>query len=143
MNSIHNITNKRYGTRIMTVLAVSVTIIVAGTALAQDYALKSVQSCVTIQGLTSNGSGFFFKAKNGKIYIATNKHVVENEIAIEIRDIDDDVFKPVKIWVDSNRDLAFIEFDGGEKKPRHILSADLNVSEMSFGREIVAYGDSD
>ncbi len=133
---------RHYGMRMVAIFAFCLTIFFVDTLRAQDFALKSVQSCVTIKGLSSTGSGFFFKAKNGKVYIATNKHVVENEISIEIRDIDDNVFKPVKIWADPHRDLAFIEFDGGEVKPRHILSADLSVSELSFGRDVVAYGDS-
>ncbi len=143
MNSTCESKTKSCAPRIIKAFAACVIILTGGMASAQDLSLKAVQSCVTIRGLASSGSGFFFKAKNGKTYIATNKHVVEDAISIEIRDIDDDVFKPVKIWVDPNRDVALIEFDGGKKNPHHVLLADMNVSEMSFGREIVAYGDSD
>ena len=100
-----------------------------------------IKSCVTIQSLSGDGSGFFCQIGDN-IFIVTCKHVVENQPVLVIRDIDGHplTVKEVLIAKDG-RDVAYIKFQkpGFQVSP---LQYHKDVSSIPIHKRTVSYGDS-
>lgn len=81
---------------------------------------------------TGSGSGIIIAEKNGKMYIATNNHVVEGATDVKILFCDDTTAEATVKGTDSSTDLAVVEVDMSK------LSADTNKKV-----KIATLGDSD
>lgn len=84
-----------------------------------------------------SGSGIIYKKEDGKAYIVTNNHVVENAKEVEVVLSDDEQVKANVLGTDDLTDLAVLEIDGENVDVVANLgsSSDLNV-----GQTVLAIG---
>ncbi|MBP2258286.1 S1C family serine protease [Virgibacillus alimentarius] len=83
------------------------------------------------------GSGIIYKKENGKAYIVTNHHVVENAKEVEVALNDDERIKAKVLGSDELTDLAVLQIDG-EKID---TVAKLGTSkDLKAGETVVAIG---
>src|SRR5699024_9719012 len=84
-----------------------------------------------------SGSGIIYKKENGKAYIVTNNHVVENAKKVEVVLNDEEQVQANVLGTDTLTDLAVLEIDD-EKVD---VVADLGSSEdLSVGETVLAIG---
>src|SRR5699024_12316302 len=84
-----------------------------------------------------SGSGIIYKKENGKAYIVTNNHVVENAKKVEVVLSDEEQVQANVLGTDALTDLAVLEIDD-EKVD---VVADLGSSEdLSVGETVLAIG---
>src|SRR5699024_4267656 len=78
-----------------------------------------------------SGSGIIYKKEDGKAYVVTNNHVVDNAKEVEVVLSDDEQVKATVLGKDELTDLAVLEIDGGKVDIVAKLgsSSDLNVGE--------------
>ena len=91
-------------------------------------------------------SGFIVAKENGKLYIATNNHVVDNSEDIRITFIDSTGVNAKIIGVDSSSDIALLSIDISEipkATQEKIKVAVLGDSDsINVGQEVIAVGNA-
>ena len=102
---------------------------------------KIIKSCVTIQTIFGNGSGFICRIGH-YYYVVTCAHVVENSPVLVIRDVENRPLKSMAVFIPNDgRDIAFIKF----YKPKfkiYPLKYHKDVSSLALSQDIISYGDS-
>lgn len=106
-------------------------------AAAPAKACNPLESCVTIRGLSSCGSGFFLR-KDGQLYVATCAHVISHQPTIRIQDYDGRNFQPVSVWADSSQDVALIRIAPPAQPVKALTIASAN---RPYGTPIQCFGD--
>lgn len=84
-----------------------------------------------------SGSGIIYKKENGKAYVVTNNHVVNNAKEVEVVLSDDEQVKATVLGKDELTDLAVLEIDGDKVD----VVASLGSSEdLTVGETVLAIG---
>ncbi|MBR5624709.1 SEL1-like repeat protein [bacterium] len=104
-------------------------------------AVDPIKSCVTINGVSGTGSGFFCIIDD-ELYIVTCAHVVYEEPTLIIKDLEGHSLKVQEVLTAKDRDLALIKI---EKPDFNIypLPYHKNVTSLTKLPEVVCYGDSE
>lgn len=92
------------------------------------------------------GSGFLIAEKDGKLYFATNNHVVENASSLNVGFIDDTSAPATVVGRDSNCDVAVISVDKKEvsdETAKKIKIATLGSSDdLKLGQPVIVIGNA-
>src|SRR5579871_2322030 len=75
--------------------------------------------------MNSGGTGFLI---DGKGYIVTNAHVVNNAKAVVVQNNKGDEFKTKILYIDQASDLAFLKIEDGDFKPFNALPYSISKS---------------
>ncbi|MCI7062570.1 MAG: trypsin-like peptidase domain-containing protein [Lachnospiraceae bacterium] len=98
------------------------------------------------QEASGSGSGIIVAQDNGKLYIATNNHVVQNATSVSVKFNDDSVYKASVKGTDSDSDLAVVELsmkDLSSDTKNNIKVASLGDStKVKIGQQAVAIGNA-
>ncbi|HLR03457.1 MAG TPA: S1C family serine protease [Virgibacillus sp.] len=84
-----------------------------------------------------SGSGIIYKKEDGKAYIVTNNHVVENAKEVEVVLNDDEQVKANVLGTDELTDLAVLEIDGENVD---VVASLGSSSDMNVGETVLAIG---
>ena len=102
-----------------------------------EYA-DPMKACLFVKGIDASGTGFPV-LKDGKVFVLTCWHVVDDQPVLIITDADGKEYKVKKILVAKDRDLAAVEV---EASPEEILCLPLRASagDLAADTGIVCYG---
>jgi len=142
-----------FGQSIPDILEESLSSVVTVGVFKTDYAKHSLgfrgesapemayKEALDLAGVSGSGSGFIIK-KNGKLYIITNAHVVENasdeEGSIYIYTINRDKYEVKLIGGDSFYDVAVLEFI--DNPGSEISSIKFRDNDIRIGEKVFAIG---
>ncbi|HLK28092.1 MAG TPA: serine protease [Puia sp.] len=87
--------------------------------------------------MNSGGTGFLI---DGKGYIVTNAHVVNNAKAVVVQNNKGDEFKTKILYIDQASDLAFLKIEDGDFKPFNALPYSISKSGADLGEQIFTLG---
>ena len=92
------------------------------------------------------GSGFLIAEKDGKLYLATNNHVVENASSLTVGFVDDTTAPATVVGKDSNCDVAVISVDKkdiSDETAKKIKIATLGDSDnLKLGQPVIVIGNA-
>jgi len=86
---------------------------------------------------SGSGSGVIYKKANGKAYIVTNNHVVENADKLEVTLSDGEKLEGKLVGSDIWNDLAVVEIDGGKVTT---VAQFGNSDSIKLGEPVIAIG---
>lgn len=100
---------------------------------------KAVRSAlVLVQSGQMSGSGFIVTI-DGKLYVLTNAHVLDNVQSVSLRNLTGDKLKYTKIEFANNQDLVRIHLSPSEVKVQPLTFAD---DTPTVGETVVVHGNS-
>ncbi|MBS1667073.1 MAG: trypsin-like peptidase domain-containing protein [Bacteroidetes bacterium] len=83
------------------------------------------------------GTGFLI---DGKGYLVTNEHVVDNARAVIVQNNKGEEFKAKILHIDRNSDLAILKIDDNDFKPYGSLPYSISKSSADLGEQIFTLG---
>ena len=96
-------------------LLVAFSLIILPAAKAGSSVDPVIDKCVLIETLVGKGSGLLYRTPNGKLFVITCRHVVEDGYCMVIKDVNGRIFEPyinsaeqADVYFSKDRDMALI-----------------------------------
>lgn len=106
----------------------------------QDQEIKNVQNKVAETSeipYKTGGTGFLI---DGKGYLVTNAHVVQNGRNIAVQNNKGDAYKAVIAYIDPKRDIAILKIDDSTYKPMSSIPYTFNKGSVDLAEPLFTLG---